>query len=305
MAPTATNDDTVTGPSLAASTSEGNERSSERSTGSKSGAATTAPVLPRQKKNSHDDRLPPAKRQKRSSVGEEMICSISLELPVDPVHAEDGHLYERESILRYFKGKTGDQVKSPLTREIMGKKLLPAPHITNIIRQLIEDEVITGDSAQKWKTKIKQKEEKDQLEKKATDGDVAAMMELGARYYFGRDGKEKDYAEAFSWFKKAHTAGHMKATAMLGNMLVRGRTRGVEVDTTKGVAYLGRASNASDLAAFRLGAAFAHGRYGLKVDKEEAICLLELVVGGKCTYQHLNDKGKKAAIELLKDLKGP
>lgn len=301
MPPTATNDDTVTRPSRVASASEGNERSNTGGSRSESGASTTAAVPRRQKKS---DPSPPAKRQKKSSMEEEMICSISLELLVDPVMAEDDHLYERESIRKYFKGQArGPRVKSPLTRELMGKKLRPAPYITNIIRRLIENEVITGDSAQKWKTKIKQKEETDQLKKKTTEGDVEAMMELGEKYYFGRNGEEKDYAEAFKWFEKAHSAGLMEATAIVGTMLVRGR--GVEVDTTTGLVYLGKASNASDYAAFRLGTAFAYGRYGLKVKKKEALCFLELVVSGNCTHQHLNERQKKEAIELLKDLKDP
>lgn len=42
-----------------------------------------------------------------------------------------------------------------------------------------------------------------------------------------------------------------------------------------------------------------------KVDIQKALCSLELAVSGNCTHQHLNERQKKEATELLKDLKDP
>ena len=57
----------------------------------------------------------------------EVVCALTQELPVDPVIAEDGQVYERSSIEEWLKRHK----KSPITREEMGTKLLPAHHINN------------------------------------------------------------------------------------------------------------------------------------------------------------------------------
>ena len=47
-----------------------------------------------------------------------LLCPITLELPVDPVVAEDGNVYERNAIEAQLKVR----LKSPLTNEPMGTK---------------------------------------------------------------------------------------------------------------------------------------------------------------------------------------
>eukprot|EP00978_Attheya_sp_CCMP212_P023562 scaffold72515_cov52-Attheya_sp.AAC.1 len=53
----------------------------------------------------------------------DLICPITLHLPFDPVVAEDGQIYERLAILRHFE-ENGES--SPLTKNVMGVKLIPA-----------------------------------------------------------------------------------------------------------------------------------------------------------------------------------
>ena len=50
------------------------------------------------------------------------------------------------------------------------------------------------------------------LKAKAKDGDADAAYELGMYYYTG---EEKDFNEAFKWFKKAHNGGNTQATLMM------------------------------------------------------------------------------------------
>ena len=71
--------------------------------------------------------------------GKEMVCCITLELPFDPVTAEDGRVYERKAIQEYFKGKSDSEIKSPYTRKPMGKRLFPAMQHKNMIEILIEN----------------------------------------------------------------------------------------------------------------------------------------------------------------------
>lgn len=243
------------------------------------------------------------KRQKNSSVAEEMICSISLELPVDPVTAEDGHVYEREAIEQYFEGQTGTHVKSPLTREIMGKKLLPSPLVRNMTEILIKEKVITGALANNWMDNIKHKEEEEAWILRAEQGDTDTMLYLGLSYYDGSDGFKKDWKKAFTWLKRSHDAGNIEATAHLGEMFLKGVV--VEEDRMKGMVYLGKASSSSNYAAYCLGVAFADGECGLNVDREEARHFLELVVNEKCAHQHLSEKDKDDALRRLEGLQNP
>ena len=60
----------------------------------------------------------------RSAVDESLthlVCAITQELPLDPVTAEDGNIYERSAIEAWLK----KQQKSPLTNTPMGPSCCP------------------------------------------------------------------------------------------------------------------------------------------------------------------------------------
>ena len=61
-----------------------------------------------------------------------LVCPISQALPVDPVHAPDGNIYERECIEKHLS----TQKISPITREPMTLDLRPARYVTNIIQDM-------------------------------------------------------------------------------------------------------------------------------------------------------------------------
>ena len=58
-------------------------------------------------------------------MAEELVCPITQELPVDPVTAEDGRVYERSAIEAHIRGRSAEALKSPITNEPMGPRLLP------------------------------------------------------------------------------------------------------------------------------------------------------------------------------------
>ena len=89
----------------------------------------------------------PAKRAKKS-FADDLICPITLELPWEPVMAEDGRVYDRPAIEKHIKNHT-DDLKSPVTNEEMGKKLLPAVQHRNIIETAIEMGAMDKDLAAK------------------------------------------------------------------------------------------------------------------------------------------------------------
>eukprot|EP00977_Amphora_coffeiformis_P015690 scaffold4674_cov188-Amphora_coffeaeformis.AAC.1 len=106
------------------------------------------------------EQLPPNHRHLRSktcaAVVEELVCPISLELPFQPVVAEDGRIYERSVMETHFKAcqKRRVDIRSPMTNERMGTRLHPVPQIKNVIQSLVEDDLVPNPLAQPWKQKM-------------------------------------------------------------------------------------------------------------------------------------------------------
>jgi len=96
----------------------------------------------------------PRKKAKKSgesafsqSVLESLNCPITAALPVLPVLAEDGRIYERAAIKRWLSKKA----KSPLTNAPMGKHLADASGTTRpLVLSAIENGVVDDDSAAAW-----------------------------------------------------------------------------------------------------------------------------------------------------------
>ena len=60
----------------------------------------------------------------------ELICPLSLDLFEDPVFAVDGHVYEREAIERWFRGRNA--ATSPLTNAPIATDLVPAHGVRSL-----------------------------------------------------------------------------------------------------------------------------------------------------------------------------
>ena len=96
----------------------------------------------------------PRKKSKKSgesafsqSVLESLNCPITAALPVVPVLAEDGRIYERAAIERWLSKKA----KSPLTNLPMGEHLADASGTTRpLVLSAIENGVVDDDSAAAW-----------------------------------------------------------------------------------------------------------------------------------------------------------
>lgn len=240
-------------------------------------------------------------KRKRNST-DELICPIRLELPVDPVMAEDGRVYEREAILEFFKGKedSGEEIKSPYTNQPMtGTRLLDATQHRNTIEILIESGVVGGDLADKWVQRTKLKEA---LLKRAEAGELDAIEAVASNYYFGQNDFAEDDQRAFKWCRKAHQKGSVVGTAYLGFLMVEGSE--VEENEKQGTMYMAlAAARGSNYASYQLGTALLRGDYGLECDKEEATRLLESVVSEKCQYDTMTSVQKEKTKVLLAELK--
>ena len=131
-------------------------------------------------------------RQAIDEVAEEYVCPITAELPIDPVTAEDGRCYERCAIEEWFARLPQARVKSPLTNELMGKRLLPAVQVRNSLKRLVESGAISGSKADAWKKAMAEEVEVAAIRVKAEGGDAVAMSELGYSYRDGTHGLKKD-----------------------------------------------------------------------------------------------------------------
>lgn len=241
----------------------------------------------------------PPKQSKE--ITDDLICPITLDLPFDPVIAEDGRVYEHAAIKKYFKGKSDALLKSPYTNVNMGKRLIPAVQLKNHIQALIDTNVIVGNVADNWNKRVHQKQEFERLRKIAENGDTMAMVKLGLKYRMGISGIIQDDELGFYWYKKAHDSGCIRGTAAVGYCFLEGN--GVAQSLTQGVKYLTLAAdNGSDFAAYVLGLAMANGCYGLSVNKVDAIHWLKSALQVDCKIKDMNDPTKEQCKKKLREL---
>jgi len=194
-----------------------------------------------------------------------LICAITQELPLEPVTAEDGNIYERSAIEEWL----GKQQKSPLTNKPMGTKLLPAHQVKSMIETMVKSGAISGDKADSWRKRLEEEKTAAALKAKAEAGDTEAMYRVAKHSHEGTNGFRKDPAEVFRWAERAAKAGHLPGVHALGVCYQHGI--GVTKDLPLGLALLtesaalGRSSSC-----FRLGFMYAYGKFGVSMSAAHA-----------------------------------
>ena len=88
-----------------------------------------------------------------NAIAKEFICPITQELPVDPVIAKDGKIYERDAILEWFRKKDGDAT-SPSTGKVIDTELVPVVQARNTIESLIQTGAIEDEIAEAWQKRL-------------------------------------------------------------------------------------------------------------------------------------------------------
>jgi len=195
----------------------------------------------------------------------ELVCPITFSLPVDPVMAEDGKVYERSAIEEWLK----QQHKSPVTNLAMGTRLLPALQVKNMIRTMVASGALTGDKVDAWKLKLEEEEKVAEVRREAEAGDGEAMYDLGLCYEHGMKGLAMDKAKAFEWYEKSHEAGDAVGTGGLGRCYLLGY--GVPMCPVLGATLLSDAARrGSKAACIYLGRAYADGICGYPKDEKMA-----------------------------------
>ena len=145
----------------------------------------------------------PQLRTLGAAISEEVKCPISHELLVDPVTAEDGFQYERESIQKYFEhvGSSGTNriLRSPKTNLPMGDKLTDAIVVRNITRHMVQSGALGSDIADRYQ----RQNQVASLKKRAGEKDIGAMRLLATWYKTGMHGLEPCPRQAEYWKDKA------------------------------------------------------------------------------------------------------
>mmetsp|Transcript_20656 Transcript_20656/g.42129 ORF Transcript_20656/g.42129 Transcript_20656/m.42129 type:complete len:188 (-) Transcript_20656:772-1335(-) len=183
----------------------------------------------------------------------------------------------------------------------MGTKLLPAVQVRNTIKELVSTGVVEGDLVEQWKKSMAAKENVEKMKKRAEDGDVRAMVNLGCTYRKGDFGLCQDHAEAYRWFKKAADLKDTAGMCLAGFFLTHGL--GVKTDVVYGMMLLTLAAErGSDLACFTVGWWFQSGVHGMRKDKKEALYWYKRATDGSCSVQHAGEKNLKKAEANLRKL---
>eukprot|EP00900_Chrysochromulina_parva_P012226 jgi/Chrpa1/21003/Chrysochromulina_OHIO_Genome00028130-RA len=223
----------------------------------------------------------------------ELVCPITFSLPVDPVTAEDGNVYERSAIEEWLK----QQLKSPVTNLAMGSKLLPALRVKNMIRAMVASGALTGDKVDAWKLKLEEEEEVAEMLRRAEAGEGAAMCNLGGCYMRGEKGLAKDFAKAFEWYEKSHEAGHASGTGCLGWCYLHGV--GVpKCPMRANTLLVDAAARGSKCACINLGLAYAHRRWGFPKDEKMARRYYSMVASA--SIEDCPDNAKEEAATWLR-----
>ena len=262
---------------------------------------TTAPASTpaRAAPTNHEDANP--MKVLATTIAKEFLCPITQELPIKPVTAEDGKIYEEAAIREWFARNDGDQAISPSTNTPMGKKLLPAPQARNTIEALVNSGAIDDELATAWKQKLADETLVKEERAKAEDGNGNAMWRLGVWYGCGKKGLAKDDVQARAWYERSAAARHPKGMALFGCCLLKGV--GGPEETSLGLVNVTEAAGlGSDFAACNLGELFFHGNFGLPKDPVRARFWLKKIADGECAHKHLNDAGLAGAAELLREL---
>ena len=243
----------------------------------------------------------PDKKQKvaLTTIAKEFICPITQELPIKPVTAEDGKIYEETAIREWFSTK--DVPTSPSTGAVIGAKLLPAPQARNTIEALVHSGAIAGEIAEAWTKKLEQEKNVKEIRAKAEGGDGEAMYLLGAWYEYGEKGLAEDMVQARAWYERSAATRNPRGLAVFGESLLLGE--GGPQDNVFGIMNLTQAAElGSVMGASILGEAFFKGTDGLPKDPVRARYWLKKIADGESEVKDLDDADLAVAAEWLRQL---
>ena len=137
-------------------------------------------------------------------VAEELLCPISKELPVDPVIAPDGHVYERFEIIRWLRRRK----TSPLTGAYMEPSLVTAHQVASIIEHLVKSGGVDADTAKTWTENMEKETRRKALLARANLDDFEAIADLVVFYHdAGLDSESRRWIHRGAQLQEAYCMG--------------------------------------------------------------------------------------------------
>lgn len=199
-------------------------------------------TMPPSKRAAPDLATDEANRYKSAmdSIADEYVCPITSELPLDPVVAEDGKIYERAAIEEYIRTRGAADLNSPMTNMPMGTRLTASTQVRNTIETLVRSGAISGDKAESWLKRLSDEEMVKTTRRKAEGGDCHAMRKLAEWYHFGKHGLAKSCRASYQWFEKGARMHDPACLASAGLALLHGG--GVDKNVPQGVCFLTEAA---------------------------------------------------------------
>ena len=236
-------------------------------------------------------------RTVRTLVANNLVCPISMELPWDPVAAEDGRIYERSAITEHItRQRNACELKSPITNEKMGPNLLSMHQIKSLIAEAIENSEIEEELAVEWKRKQEQQQKLDELLSDAQKGDPQAMRSVAEVYLFGKFGVSINESLAEEWYKKAADAGDIPAIAHYAAVYESN-------DCNRAALLTVAAEGGSNCACLKLGLWMANGSHGFEVNKAHAMRWLRKGLNNRaCKWDQAAEHFKKECRMKLAEL---
>jgi TPR repeat protein len=201
------------------------------------------------------------------------MCSITQELMVDPVMAEDGHTYERTAIMNWLK----DHTTSPLDPSVTIKDLRINRSVLVTIEELIESGNLDEETKEVWmeKKKVLNLEKAQKMFRNGNILDAAklglpkAMGIMAYRYFFGEDGGELNNEKAFEFATKAAYEGDGFGMHILGLCYQYGKS--VDEDSILALQWHEKsAAKGESSASYHSGRLYANG-YGCEIDAAKAV----------------------------------
>ena len=151
--------------------------------------------------SSSDDAYKRAKSTLAADISEHLICSITQELPVDPVLAEDGHTYERAAITQWIATKSTSPIDDncPLDASRLISNISAKQQIEHLVASgELDDELCADYTDRKYKLSPEYAQElfdEGKVEEAAKLGHAEAQGLMADRCFRGTHDVTKDPEE--------------------------------------------------------------------------------------------------------------
>mmetsp|Transcript_13914 Transcript_13914/g.30563 ORF Transcript_13914/g.30563 Transcript_13914/m.30563 type:complete len:340 (-) Transcript_13914:76-1095(-) len=200
------------------------------------------------------------------AVTQPLLCPITQELMVDPVLAEDGHMYERRSIEEWISRNP----VSPIfpNKRLNVNSLVAVRGMQESIQALVEAGAVDDKLSDSW-TESKKDLDLTKAKKLFKEGSVMDVAKLGfpkaqgvvAEWYFnGRNGMEKDTLKCEEWARKAAEGGDGNGQFRMGYFCSKGIPGIISEDKPTAISWYEKASKQGYSAAlFNIAQIYEHG----------------------------------------------